>query len=69
MVSPEWYYEENLKGKTSAQIREIVGNLKMGLRRFYLRFRRKSAKMIDGIPLKKMQRIVYGSKLSLEKAL
>lgn len=28
MVSPEWYYEENLKGKTSAQIREIVGNLK-----------------------------------------
>ena len=28
MESPEWYYEENLKGKTSAQIREIIGNLK-----------------------------------------
>lgn len=28
MVSPEWYYEENLKGKTADQIGAVVRSLK-----------------------------------------
>ncbi len=28
MVSPEWYYEENLKGKTAKEIRKGISSLK-----------------------------------------
>ena len=32
MVSPEWYYEENLKGKTADQIRSRIRSLKRKIR-------------------------------------
>lgn len=33
MVSPEWYYEENLKGKTEDQIRSQIRSLKRKIRK------------------------------------
>ena len=32
LVSPEWYYEENLKGKTVAQIKSQIRRLKCKIR-------------------------------------
>ena len=32
MVSPEWYYEENLKGKNADQIRSIIRSLQRKIR-------------------------------------
>ena len=33
MVSPEWYYEENLKGKTVDQIKSQIRSLKRKIRK------------------------------------
>ena len=32
MVSPEWYYEENIKGKSTDQIASIIRSLKQKIK-------------------------------------